>query len=145
MILGSARDIVEHCGVPRFLFTDFPLGNPCGKPWDLEMQRRIVGHAFDLLESAVASRTTVQTPFLWSEDSSWRERYARIDPSKAEKAARKQQQIAEKAAKKAEQAAAKAKAKSAVVTPKGKAASPKRTAKKKSRGTASGSGDTVPA
>jgi len=84
VIVGSARDVVEHCGVPRFLFTDFPLGNPCGKPWDVEMQRRIVGHALDLLESATAPRTTVQTPFIWSEDSSWRERYARIDPSQAE-------------------------------------------------------------
>jgi len=84
VIAGSARDIVEHCGVPRFLFTDFPMGNPCGKPWDVEMQRRIVGHALDLLESATAPRTTVQTPFIWSEDSSWRERYARIDPSQEE-------------------------------------------------------------
>ena len=84
VIVGSARDIVEHCGVPRFLFTDFPLGNPCGKPWDVEMQRQVVGHALDLLESATAPRTTVQTPFIWSEDSSWRERYARIDPSQAE-------------------------------------------------------------
>jgi D-proline reductase (dithiol) PrdB len=84
VIVGSARDIVEHCGVPRFLFTDFPLGNPCGKPWDVEMQRSIVGRALDLLESAVAPRTTVQSPFLWSEDSTWRERYARIDPSQAE-------------------------------------------------------------
>jgi D-proline reductase (dithiol) PrdB len=83
-IIGSARDIVEHCGVPRFLFTDFPLGNPCGKPWDVEMQRSIVGQALELLESAVAPRTTVQSPFLWSEDSTWRERYARIDPSQAE-------------------------------------------------------------
>jgi len=24
VIVGSALDIVEHCGVPRFLFTDFP-------------------------------------------------------------------------------------------------------------------------
>ena len=84
VILGSARDIVEHCGVPRFLFTDFPLGNPCGKPWDAPMQRRIVGLALDLLESATAPRTTVQAPFLWSEDPSWKERYARIDPSQAE-------------------------------------------------------------
>jgi D-proline reductase (dithiol) PrdB len=84
VIVGSARDIVEHCGVPRFLFTDLPLGNSCGKPWDVEMQRRVVGHALELLESATCPRTTVQTPFIWSEDSSWRERYARIDPSQAE-------------------------------------------------------------
>ena len=85
VILGSARDIVEHCGVPRFLFTDFPLGNPCGKPWDVEMQRRIVGLGLDLLESAILPRTTVQTPFVWDEDPSWRERYARVDPASAEK------------------------------------------------------------
>jgi hypothetical protein len=84
VIVGSARDVVEHCGVPRFLFTDFPLGNPCGKPWEVEMQRRIVGQALDLLEAATGPRTTVQTPFIWSEDPSWRERYARIDPSQAE-------------------------------------------------------------
>ena len=85
VILGSARDIVEHCGVPRFLFTDFPLGNPCGKPWDVEMQRRIVGLGLDLLESAILPRTTVQTPFIWDEDPGWRERYARVDPANAEK------------------------------------------------------------
>ncbi len=84
VIVGSARDIVEHCGVPRFLFTDLPLGNPCGKPWDTEMQRRVVGYSLDLLESATCPRTTVQAPFIWSEDSSWRESYARIDPSQAE-------------------------------------------------------------
>jgi D-proline reductase (dithiol) PrdB len=28
VIVGSALDVVEHCGVPRFYFTDFPLGNP---------------------------------------------------------------------------------------------------------------------
>ena len=72
VILGSARDIVEHCGVPRFVFTDFPLGNPCGKPYDVAMQREIVGVALDLFESARLPRTTVQTPFVWSDDQSWR-------------------------------------------------------------------------
>jgi len=42
VIMGSARDIVEECGIARFIFTDFPLGNPCGKPWDVAMQRSIV-------------------------------------------------------------------------------------------------------
>jgi D-proline reductase (dithiol) PrdB len=52
VVIGSARDIVEECGVPRFLFTDFPLGNPCGRPGDEEMQRAILGLALDLLEKA---------------------------------------------------------------------------------------------
>ena len=75
VILGCARDIVEHCGVPRFVFSDFPLGNPCGRPFDTAMQRAIVGLALDVLESAVAPRTTVQTPFVWDADPSWRYRY----------------------------------------------------------------------
>ena len=85
VVLGSARDIVEECGVARFLFCDFPLGNPCGRPYDTEMQRAIAGYACDLLESATLARTTVQTPFVWSEDDSWKERYARVDPELAEK------------------------------------------------------------
>ena len=69
----------------RFLFSDFPLGNPCGKPYDTEMQRAIAGYALDLLESAKLPRTTVQTPFVWSEDASWKQRYARVDRERAER------------------------------------------------------------
>jgi len=78
-VVGSARDIVEECGVARFVFSDFPLGNPCGKPYEAEMQRQIVTIALDLLESARLPRTTVQTPFRWSEDESWKQNYARVD------------------------------------------------------------------
>jgi len=85
VVIGSARDIVEECGVPRFLFSDFPLGNPCGKPDDRTMQRDIVGYAFDLFETARLPRTTVQTPFVWDEDASWKERYARVDAQAMER------------------------------------------------------------
>jgi len=37
-LLGCARDVVEHCGAPRFLFSDFPLGNAAGKPNDAASQ-----------------------------------------------------------------------------------------------------------
>ena len=84
VVIGSARDIVEECGVARFLFSDFPLGNPCGKPYDAEMQRAIVAMALDLLESARQPRTTVQTPFRFSEDESWKQNYARVDPERIE-------------------------------------------------------------
>ena len=82
-VIGSARDIVEECGVARFLFSDFPLGNPCGVPYDREMQRAMLAHALDLLESASLPRTTVQSPFRFSDDDSWKERYARVDPAEA--------------------------------------------------------------
>jgi len=85
VVIGSARDIVEECGVPRFLFSDFPLGNPCGKPEDSMMQRDMIGYAFDLLETARMPRTTVQSPFVWDEGTSWKERYARVDAEAAER------------------------------------------------------------
>ena len=85
VVMGSARDIVEECGVARFLFSDFPLGNPCGRPYDSKMQRAIASYACDLLESATLPRTTVQVPFVWGEDDRWKERYARIDSELAEK------------------------------------------------------------
>jgi D-proline reductase (dithiol) PrdB len=85
VVIGSARDIVEECGVARFVYTDFPLGNPCGKPHDTEMQSEIAGCALDLLDSAAMARTSVQTPYVWSEDASWKDRYARVDPADAEK------------------------------------------------------------
>ena len=78
VVVGSAKDIVEQCGVPRFVFTDFPLGNPCGKPDDSIMQRAIVGIALDILETAGHPRTTVQTPFYWDSTGEWRGAYMRL-------------------------------------------------------------------
>ena len=84
-MIGSARDIVEECGVARFLFCDFPLGNPCGVPHDRDMQARIVGYALDLLESARMPRTTVQAPEIWNPaDEDWKLRYARVDEANRE-------------------------------------------------------------
>ena len=86
VIIGSARDIVEHCGVPRFLFTDFPLGNPCGHPWRRDMQKAVVGQALGLLAAAEGPRTTVTAPYRWKdEDPDWRARYDRVDPADRER------------------------------------------------------------
>jgi D-proline reductase (dithiol) PrdB len=59
VIIGSPLDIVEHCGVPRFVFSDFPMGNPCGHPWDKNMQMATVLLALQVLETATGPRTTV--------------------------------------------------------------------------------------
>ena len=84
VVVGCARDIVEQCGVARFLFSDFPLGNPFGRPFEVENYSQILDYALDLLETATLPRTTVQTPFIWGDDTSWKERYARVDPERAE-------------------------------------------------------------
>jgi D-proline reductase (dithiol) PrdB len=74
VLFGCARDIVEHCGVPRFVFSDFPLGNPTGRPGDLDMQRAVLLMGLDLLVSATAPGATVQTPYVWSEGTSWKDK-----------------------------------------------------------------------
>ena len=79
IVMGAAKDIVEHAGVPRFLFSDFPLGNSCGKPHEPDTQRFTLDLALKVLESAVGPRTTVQSPLRWSEDPSWKHDYSNID------------------------------------------------------------------
>lgn len=74
VVIASARDIVEHCGVARLVFVDFPLGNPCGEPFNVEMQHRIIGAALDLLETATAPRTTVEAPFRWPRGDAWKDK-----------------------------------------------------------------------
>jgi hypothetical protein len=72
VIMGCAKDIVEHCGVPRFLFSDFPLGNSAGRPHDADSQAATLELALRVLETAPAARTTVQSPLRWRDDASWK-------------------------------------------------------------------------
>ena len=78
IVMGCAKDIVEHVGVPRFLFSDFPLGNPAGRPHDAGSQDFTLDLALRLLESAPAPRTTVQSPLRWSPDPSWKLDFSNI-------------------------------------------------------------------
>jgi hypothetical protein len=72
VIMGCAKDIVEHCGVPRFFFSDFPLGNSAGKPHDAESQALTLELALRVLETAPGARTTVQSPQRWRDDAAWK-------------------------------------------------------------------------
>lgn len=76
VVMGCAKDIVEYVGVPRFLFSDFPLGNSAGKPGDSESQRQTLRLALDLLTSAVCARTTVQSSQVFSADHAWKNDYS---------------------------------------------------------------------
>lgn len=83
VLLACAKDIVEHCGVPRVMFSDFPLGNAAGKPNDPASQAATLELAFRTLESAPAARTTVQSPQRWSASHAWKQDYsnvARVSP-----------------------------------------------------------------
>ena len=78
VVMGAAKDIVEYCGVPRFLFSDFPLGNAAARPNDLSSQTLNFELALRLLESAPTGRTTVQSPLIWSIDPTWKLDYANL-------------------------------------------------------------------
>jgi len=95
VIMGCAKDIVEHCGVPRFLFSDFPLGNAAGKPHDPESQRETLAMALDLLESATGPRTTRQSPQHWNEDADWKLDYQNLDRIPADEIARRRAEFDE--------------------------------------------------
>jgi D-proline reductase (dithiol) PrdB len=79
VVMGCAKDIVEHAGVPRFLFSDFPLGNAAGRPHDIASHDFTLELALQVLEAAPAARTTVQSPLRWSESADWKLDYANIE------------------------------------------------------------------
>jgi D-proline reductase (dithiol) PrdB len=78
VIMGCAKDIVEYVGVPRFLFSDFPLGNGSGLPRDRVSQVFSLDLALKVLERAPAPRTTVQSPLIWSTNPDWKLDYCNI-------------------------------------------------------------------
>lgn len=92
VIIGSALDIVEHCGVPRFLFVDFPLGNPCGKPWDSQMQSRIATQACALFEQVSQPATTMHSKEQWGSHQ-WRARYMEVSDENRALLARKGEEL----------------------------------------------------
>ena len=89
VVMGCAKDIVEHVGVPRLLFSDFPLGNAAGRPNDPGSQAATLELALAVLERAPAARTTVQSPLVWSSNPDWKLDYQNAARMSAEEIARR--------------------------------------------------------
>jgi D-proline reductase (dithiol) PrdB len=89
VIMGCAKDIVEYVGVPRLLFSDFPLGNAAGRPKDPVSQSFTLDLALSVLETAPAPRTTVQSPLRWDTNADWKFDYCNIERLTAEEIARR--------------------------------------------------------
>jgi hypothetical protein len=79
LVIGSARDIIDEVGVPRFAFTDLPLGNPVGPSGDPDQHRRILRDALRFAEAATLPRSSVVLPVEWNGPQNWRETYMSID------------------------------------------------------------------
>ena len=93
VVMGCAKDIVEHAAVPRFLFSDFPLGNSAGRPHDVASQAFTLELALRVLEAAPSAQTTVQSPLRWSADSSWKRDYNNVAALSAEELARRRREF----------------------------------------------------
>jgi D-proline reductase (dithiol) PrdB len=93
VVMGCAKDIVEHAAVPRFLFSDFPLGNSAGKPHDADSRAFTLELALRVLEAAPGAQTTVQSPLRWSEDASWKRDYNNIAQMNPEELARRRREF----------------------------------------------------
>ena len=65
--------------MPRFVLSDFPIGNGAGRPNDPGSQAFTLDLALSVLETAPASRTTVQSPLTWSASPVWKLDYSNID------------------------------------------------------------------
>lgn len=89
VVMGCAKDIVEHVGVPRLLFSDFPLGNAAGQPRDPASQATTLELALAVLETAPAARTTVQSPLVWSSNPDWKLDYQNPNRLSADEIARR--------------------------------------------------------
>jgi D-proline reductase (dithiol) PrdB len=93
VVMGCAKDIVEHAAVPRFLFSDFPLGNSAGKPHDPQSQGSTLELALRVLETAPAAQTTVQSPLHWSDDIIWKRDYNNVAMLSPEELARRRREF----------------------------------------------------
>ncbi len=79
VVLACARDIVEQTGVPRAVFSDFPLGNAAGRPGDTDSQDLTLSLALDLLETARHPGQIVASPLVWPGDPGWKADYSNPD------------------------------------------------------------------
>lgn len=93
VIMGCARDIVESCGAARFLFSNFPLGNSCGKPNDLESQTETLKLALSLFDAATGPKTTLVSGQRWAKDDAWQRDFMNVAALTDEQLARRRQEF----------------------------------------------------
>lgn len=76
VVIGNAFDILEACAIPRFIFSDLPLGNP----FDRGMQRKMLELPLRLAATA-KSPEFIETGFRFSYDDAWKTNYGRVTDS----------------------------------------------------------------
>lgn len=56
---------------PRSAFIDFPLGHNCGKPFDTDLQTRILKDTLNILDTAKTPGDVFDLPYEWEGGFSW--------------------------------------------------------------------------
>lgn len=69
---SNAMDITASACNPRTVFSDYPLGNACGRPHDVQNQREVLSTGFRLLQEAQGPGEIVETSFRWNDDEQWK-------------------------------------------------------------------------
>jgi D-proline reductase (dithiol) PrdB len=71
VVFSNARDISVRAFTPRTYFTNYPLGNPIGRPGNVEDQREGLLAGLRLLESATEPGTIMDSDRVWTESREW--------------------------------------------------------------------------
>ena len=71
IVFSNARDITSQALTPRAFFTNYPLGNPVGRPGDVEDQRGGLLAGLRLLESATEAGVIVDSDRVWTQSREW--------------------------------------------------------------------------
>ena len=71
IVWSNALDITQSAFVPRTYFTNYPLGNPIGRPGDKADQRAGLLAGLALLEGAQEAGTVHYSDRVWSDSTDW--------------------------------------------------------------------------
>lgn len=63
--ISTGRDLTAQVKPPRSLFVNFPMGNAFGRPFDRDMQLRVLRAALALAEVATEGGVIVDLPVAW--------------------------------------------------------------------------------
>ncbi len=67
MSVSVARDVTEHVKPPRAVFVPFRMGHHFGVPFHVDVQRRIILEALDLVKTATRSGEIRDLALRWTD------------------------------------------------------------------------------
>ena len=65
--VSTGRDLTANVRPPRSVFINHPMGNPFGRPGEVALQREILVHALELVESCERPGQLVDLDYDWGE------------------------------------------------------------------------------